>query len=597
MTRLFIILMLAAILLCGCTDATPQEDATSASSPTETMASEDMIAQRALRSISVDNAYADIAPMGGDLLLFGNNCLTVLDGQTMETVVTAEITGLPNPDSGRVRVRADAVAYFDAENKDMVFLGTNLKETMRLHLPEDLIGVACLSDEWDTIYYCTQSEIRALNMNTGVSHLVKEHVAQWQSVTGVFLEGTVIRCMEKTADGSFRTVLLSSLSGELWEEGDFLSNMESHREQYYLTIDHGSVTEMLFGTADGQPQNLWAKTEPTDIGLLPERYAFVTAAPEGDGTRVDYYDLSTGKRSASVMVKQRTILDVASGVEGVVWLLGENTICRWELAQSPTWDETVYTSQHNTRENPNTQAMAQMKIEAYRLAHKYGIEIIIGEDAADFTPWDYTFATEYIPQAYEKALVSLDAVLSQFPKNFFTQAAEKSVNKKMTIVLVRGIYGAPDKGTLASAGGSQYWKDGNLYMALQMGATLKQFFYHEMGHVIDTKVLSTSTAFYEWEKLNPADFQYDNDYIANQSREDDQYLTDADRCFIDSYAMSFAVEDRSRILEFASMPGNAHYFQTEVMQNKLQRVCNGIREAFDLQDDKHQFIWEQYLNT
>ena len=133
MKRLFgTMLLLLAILLCSCNRTSPQEtgasDALDASGASETTALEDAIAEKALRRIQLDNTFAEIVPMGADLLLFGQEELTVLDGQTMEPVTTAKVTGLPNPDSGRIQVHADGVAYFDAASKDMVFLASALED-------------------------------------------------------------------------------------------------------------------------------------------------------------------------------------------------------------------------------------------------------------------------------------------------------------------------------------------------------------------------------------------------------------------------------------------------------------------------------------
>ena len=59
--------------------------------------------------------------------------------------------------------------------------------------------------------------------------------------------------------------------------------------------------------------------------------------------------------------------------------------------------------------------------------------------------------------------------------------------------------------------------------------------------------------------------------------------------------MSFAKEDRARILEYAVLPDCGHYFRTETMQNKLRLICDGIRQAFGL-EDAQTLIWEQYLD-
>ena len=59
------------------------------------------------------------------------------------------------------------------------------------------------------------------------------------------------------------------------------------------------------------------------------------------------------------------------------------------------------------------------------------------------------------------------------------------------------------------------------------------------------------------------------------------------------YSMSFAIEDRARILEYACLPGNEGYFTSPTMQEKLRRICGGIRQAFALIEES--YLWEQYL--
>ena len=68
-----------------------------------------------------------------------------------------------------------------------------------------------------------------------------------------------------------------------------------------------------------------------------------------------------------------------------------------------------------------------------------------------------------------------------------------------------------------------------------------------------------------------------------------------DGWFIDYYACTFPTEDRARIMEYACMEGNAHYFQSDIMQSKLKTLCEGIRQAFGLEKAQESFLWEQYL--
>jgi hypothetical protein len=42
-------------------------------------------------------------------------------------------------------------------------------------------------------------------------------------------------------------------------------------------------------------------------------------------------------------------------------------------------------------------------------------------------------------------------------------------------------------------------------------------------------------------------------------------------------------------------PDNSAMFQSETMQNKLNMLCRGIRDAWRLEDKKDIYPWEQYL--
>ena len=434
MKRLLVLLPLLA-LLAGCSQKMPQSTANASASQTETatQATTETVSQdtrSALASVMLDSeSFVGFMSMGADLLLFEKDVLTILDAQMLETVVTEKIPGIPQPGSGLVWTHADGVAYFDASSRYLVFLGTNLKETMRMQLPEDMIGAACLSPDWSTVYYCTASEIRALDMKNGLSRLVMAHPAVRQSVSGVILDGKVLNCVEQTAEGTLKTVLISAQTGKLLYEGTFLTNMVGKGSHYYLTIDHRSVEEIIYGTVEGTPQNLWPAQTPDWYKILPEKNAVVTACKDTDGIWLDYYDLSDGCRSASICLKgQQNVTAFAAESDGGVWILCGQTLYLWYPDLSLVQDQTVYSSPRYTRNTPDTQGLANVQTKAQQLAEQYAVTFLLGEDANQVVPWDYSFETEYIPRAYENALSVLERVMAQFPENFFAQAAQKSEN-------------------------------------------------------------------------------------------------------------------------------------------------------------------------
>ena len=61
--------------------------------------------------------------------------------------------------------------------------------------------------------------------------------------------------------------------------------------------------------------------------------------------------------------------------------------------------------------------------------------------------------------------------------------------------------------------------------------------------------------------------------------------------------MSFPREDRAKVMEYACLQGKETYFISFTMQKKLRALCEGIREAYDLEDYPTALLWEQYLES
>lgn len=536
-----------------------------------------------------------VLPMGQDLLIVDYNKLTLLDGTDLSHITSVPVIGLPLPDSGHLWVRSDSVAYYHEGSSKLVFLNRNLHQTRTLALPADMVGNVCLSPDWTTLYYCTQTAIRALDIRSGTSRMLKEQGSAWQSITGLFLNGTALRCEAKHADGTVRISLISTENGTLLREDAMLSTLICPADRYFITSDVTCVPQLIFGTIGSDPQLLWPENEPDFWWALPEQGLIVTGHDTDVQTILECYSMDTGRKLSTLFLREKIALSgCCAGRDDQLWFYSQDTLYRWELSAAVD-DESCYTAPLYTRDAPDKVGLLMLYPAIKELETRYGIDLVTGEEALGCIPWDYRFETEYIPQAYQKALTLLKEAMGQFPDNFFTLAADRTPGKKLTIVLTRNIFGSAEKGNLDSAGSSQYWLEGSPYIALSLSGDVVQNFFHAMGHVIDSRVLSTTAAFYEWHKVNPPGFQYDKDYTANLNRDEQQYLVGDDRWFIDTYSMSFEIEDRSRIFEYASQPGNEEFFVSAHMQTKLKRICNGIRQAFGLKNDSRQFIWEQYL--
>lgn len=529
-----------------------------------------------------------LAVMGDHHLLFCEDSLTLLRGENLTPSVTVQIPGVHE---SAVSIQAEGVAYQEIETGSVVFLNSHLRKSGTLQLPEGTVGDIYIASDWKQIYYCTAQGVAVLDVGTGISRMLLEMEGDWLGISGSFQNESILRCQIRKED-TLRTLMISAQTGTILKEGDYLTGLIGTGECYYLEKQTGETVEYIFGTGKEQPCNFFP-TEDGTLFAMPETAGILQQVATDTGVFLHYYDLNSGLRSASVKLSEFQEVTCVGGEAGVVWFAADGYLYRWDTSKSPADDPAVYTAYRYTREDPDEEGLQNIGSRLARLEQRYGVKFIYWEDAADVAPWDYSFDVEYVPEAYEAQLAALETAMSHFPEDFFQKAAQWTDSGKLSIVLVRGIYGGPDPSLYTSVSGIQYNMDRETFLALCMQDGLEQSFYHALGHLVDARVLSTCDAYVNWSNLNPWDFKYDNDYVKNQDRKDTKYLEGQKRYFIDFYSMSFAVEDRARILEYACMPGNEEVFNSKYMQKKLKTVCNGIRAAFDLSDGE--YIWEQYL--
>ncbi|MBE6947380.1 MAG: hypothetical protein E7454_03935 [Ruminococcaceae bacterium] len=611
MVRLFGVLLLLVLLLCGCSQntATPTDPVGNPSSTaTEPITTPGLYVPDsdieketagAVRYFELEGKeYYGCIPLGNNLLLLqqknGGGLLSLYGGERLELIRTVSMGENVTPTVEQLQLTDQGIGYYDDQSRSVVFLNHQLVEIGRMYLPEEVQGRAYLSPEWKMLYYCTEKGINALDLQTNISRLLKEQYMYKQEVTGVLHNGTLVRCVMQTEQGEEKTVLLDSASGLVAYEGAYLQKLETKENSYFLPRDLGGVGQLQFGNAEHQ-QVLWPEGGSNKPYWLHTDHAVVTVA-EGEASCLEYYDLESGKRQAMLEIKDATaVLSVQGDGKGGVWLLcrtEENEkLYHWNAKKNTLNDETVYTEPMYTAESPNEEALAELKLQADELGKKFGVDILIWKDAISAAPEDYVFSEEYLVQAYQLYLPWLEKLMSGFPDGFF----EKTPDGNLKIALVQKISGDPEWGTLPDSPCIQYWKGDTPVLALTTDQSFEQNFYHAVAHFIDWRVLSKTSVFYEWNTLNPSGFTYDNSYIENLERTDTTHIEGDNRYFIDLFSMSYAKEDRARIMEYACTSGNEEYFRAPVIQEKLRRICEGIRAAFGLKKVETEFIWEQYL--
>ena len=199
---------------------------------------------------------------------------------------------------------------------------------------------------------------------------------------------------------------------------------------------------------------------------------------------------------------------------------------------------------------------------------------------------NYELVDEFRVPVLTHMMDELESILGAFPSKFLKKSLAKG---KLYISLVQSIGGNKEM--------VQFYEDSNAYVVLASSGDTAANFLHGVGYVIDSHVLGNSRDYDTWKKLNPSGFDYDYNYYVYEKHADSKYLTNEDRAFADAYAMTFPHEDRARMFVYAMTDGNKNVFSTTRMQNKLKRLCQGIREAYDYEKNGKTYTWEQYLNT
>ena len=607
-----ILLILALTLLTGCTVTpvvtTPSTEPTVNTEPGLYVPGHPLESQSngAVRVFPLNQSSNGIAFMGKTLVTFTPNgdktLVTPFVGENLAQRSGAELNGTFLPGDKTLQIDQQRIGYYDRAENCIVFLDSGLQETGRTSMPQNVQGTPVLSANMATVFYCTESEVRAYSLESGINRLIRQQNAQALSVEAVLFDDSVLMCGITDLDGNTYVEFLSALTGESLGADSGLMTLTDWQNQYFLQRKDHLVTEYIFSAADGSQRCFHPQSQSGAVYGLLSMNAVVTVTQEEDGAHLEMYDLTDGNRTAQITLPGMTdgISLVADPEQDAVWLLvtdaatGNPLLCRWDVARSPVADTKVYTKPRYTLENPDTDALAACRSKAEELATRFGVEISFVKEPLESD--DYSFVYEHQPTVILDALEQLEQTMTIFPEGFFRTVAEISDSQKLHIGLVRKLQ-RKNTGVPEGVAAQQYWVDGNAWMALSVGDTVQELFIHQLAHLLDSYVYSKNVAYDEWSKLNPKDFAYDLSYFQYEEHGDSQYLSGKNRAFIDTYSMTYPKEDRARIFDCALAEGNEELFGSKTMQNKLRQLCVGIRNAYGWKKDPRSFPWEQYLQT
>ena len=423
---MMLIPLLLCLLLCGCAqDVPPAETALPAAARTETISEEAaeplQAAARALElqygntlqvTPLLQRKVQGIRALEDGLLVFsghGSTTLTLLAGDTLSETASLTLEFELDPLDPALRVSGKQLSYYDPVTREIVVLEQTLTERSRIAMDSELLGTPILSSDLGTVYYCTSSAIRALDVESGIHRCVKELAYTEQALTGLHMEDSVLQC--RILDGEkVHTLFLSAQTGQLLADVPRDITLDTLGDRYYASFTDGTVQSLIFGKGSEAPQALQPEQRNAQCTFLPEQNGAVTVSSLSEGdVQLDYFSLETGQLLDSLPLDIfHHPVGIASGGGCDVFLLiydPENDchfLCRWEVPEPgdglPGPGAAVYTGTYYTAQSPDVEALAQCQAYADRIGQQHGIGILVWKDATAVQPWDYVFETEYLPQ-------------------------------------------------------------------------------------------------------------------------------------------------------------------------------------------------------
>lgn len=603
MKRIVPFALLIALLLWGCgspaqsTESTaPSEAATQATEP-PTLPSEiqDSVTTFQLESGNCagilpfsQNSYALLTTTGQMRLLSGEN-LRIDNSRDLGCQLSSE--------DPSILVKEDQISYFDSSRGAYVTLGKNLTEIASVTIRDAIVAGPIMSEDFSTVYYCTAEGVRALDMATGNSRMLRQEHGTITSLDGILFGGSILRYTRlneqgvddtifiRTSDGS--QVYFANLDGQLSTWGN------SYAAVMQLQLPMGTVRQILTGDLSGTIANLEIG-ESWDTILFPGSGTALIQDVMNDELTVQLYNLSDGTLAASRVFSDHCAPFPHSWFDGRylwLWNNGESLLHRWEVSQNACTSDS-YFAHHYTLSDPDETGLENCRGRAQMLSETFGIPITLAEMNNRTSGADYTGYPDLRPSQYLTALNLLHDALEKLPEGL-TRLLGGDGGLCIELVddfdPVHGIQ--PGTGTLEF--GSPR------IIRVSMCQDLQAIFYHELFHALELMIQNESNDLEDWNSCNPKDFDYTGSVSAWEAGQytDSEYLAEGENYFADDYCFVSPREDRAQTFMYAILDGQQARFQSKAMQSKLEVLSKAFRDTFrDYEDLEVIFPWEQYMD-
>ena len=260
----FLLILLALMLLTGCGVDEPVQQATQPAQPTEPAGlyiangATEQQTGGAIRAYMPDgNNYIGLAMMGENPVLISDlSALTMLEGEKGLVKASLKAGESIRVDNITFHVTDDGLSYYRASEREVVLLNNQLRQIAKGELPAEVETLPVVSVQKQEAYYCKGKEIRALDLQTGISRIVKTQVCQSVELIDGYFDGELLGLRITDDQEKVSTIYISSESGQTVMEGAELINLKTSENEYMTLQKDGIVQQQIFGSRDGTPQNL-----------------------------------------------------------------------------------------------------------------------------------------------------------------------------------------------------------------------------------------------------------------------------------------------------------------------------------------------------
>lgn len=351
----WIAFLLVCLLLTGCGAKAPADPETTA--PPETTEAteppslyvpdspEETQSEGALLAYELEQELThQVYPAGSGVFIVTQNgdkmVLRLMAGDTLAQTARKEMK-LIRDGVWKVHTKGNAFACYEDATRTYTFFNAAFQETGKVTVPEDSVGITCLSADLQRIYYTTDTSIRLWDRATNTPRPVREG-GSGKTLVGLRYGDTQLVYTQPEGEKTVFCVA-DAQTGQLINILEEVPVMTTGETVYYQTQEDGSL---LFGKEEGDKMQLQL---PDDLQVLTifRESGIVLACDSGEPLTLACFDTESGEKTAQITLPQGfEPTNVSFAKDGkTLWLTQGSRLLRWQMEKSPVEDETVYTSQ------------------------------------------------------------------------------------------------------------------------------------------------------------------------------------------------------------------------------------------------------------